>query len=261
MTVLEQLQKEYKKVLTLTVDKLGKIYTGYFKYPNIEEFEMFWNILNSDTKIPEEAYIYLAETCYLGGDEEFLDFDNHFELFLSYQDDLQDLLEYRMAYIIPLEEVPDQFKQVHQEADDFMYIKLLDGESVYYGVFKKPGFKIYSKAKYFWDKGQFFTGQQELAARTFFTGDKILLDFQNHPNYFCSYKDLINKVLYNYNHKFNNELNYTAISDFDKKDTLLKMKALILANTGIDTTNIDDSEHFATLWNMTEFILKNSPKI
>lgn len=242
-------------------EKLDKKYIAYFRSPSLQDLKTFWYYIYKVNEPNETAEVKLLEACFIKGDEEMIDFEDHLELYLSYRNQIPQLLPMYKVELVDKDIVPEKYQQDEYEKDEFTYIRLTDSDKEYFGVFKKPGFSIYSKVKLMWDKENYFEGQLEMAKSTFVAGDKILIDFNNHPLYFNSYKEYMTSIIQVYDNKFYDLIIKSQISKDPEQDILQKQKALILANLGIDTYGMDDPEHFSELWAQCKYILENSPKI
>lgn len=258
--IIKQNELIHGKLFRIDVKHYKKEYFAYFRYPKSDDYKKFWDsISNGKSNIDVETT--LLKDLFIFGFDELIDFENKLYIFNIYKDKLSEL--FRLSFVEQVSEyqVPEKYRQGSENPDEFLYLKVLDGETELYGVFKTPGFKIYSKVQTAINKKQQYSAIQELSKGCFKTGDTVLLDFESRPELFSSYKHIMLELFDTYNEEVYEQIENYFISDLEGEDILLKQKALILANLGVDTTNLDDEVHFAHLWNYTLYILKHSPKI
>jgi len=151
--------------------KDGKIYKGLFKQPSLDTYELVFDNINE----PFVSDTILAKNCFVEGDEELVDFDEHINLFFSYRNDLWQLL---CIFPVNIEE---------KEGNIHIDITQSDNSGVISAVFRKPNFKELRKVMSFVDSGKIFIGQMELARLTFVDGDRSFIQFNKFPNLIASY--------------------------------------------------------------------------
>jgi len=95
--LLKKLKENNKDVFVLTVGEEKQKLYGFFRKPTFNEFRMIYPlIVKGDDLMADKR---LAETCWLGGDNELINIDNNLDLFLSYKADLSVLIDIKVSSI------------------------------------------------------------------------------------------------------------------------------------------------------------------
>jgi len=95
--LLKQLKEKHSDVYELTVGEDKEKLYGFFRKPTFNEFRMIYPlIVKGDDLMADKR---LAETCWLGGDNELINIDNNLDLFLSYKADLSVLIDIKASSI------------------------------------------------------------------------------------------------------------------------------------------------------------------
>lgn len=179
-------EKEKDVFLSITVKSKGIKYKGNFRKPDLALYKEYFKELTTDSLMADAI---LAEKCFVSGDKELIDFDNHIELLLSYRSQLDELIDYKEAISIDKEDIPKEYKNCE------LGIVLKDNDKEYKGYFRKPDFIDMRAILNLYDSGLVFEGNMEFARKCFLGGDKELILFKAHPNYFVSYKYLLSNTI------------------------------------------------------------------
>jgi len=170
-------------MIEITVKTESKEYKANFDYPTFGIYQTFYrNITNSFV-----ADTTFAKDCFKSGDEEMIDFENHIDLFLSYRNELYNLLADKEKKVIL---IPNIEKSI-------VAFELEDGDKKYKGYFKKPDFQTTKRLIDLYDDGELFKAKLLMARKCILEdeSDMELIQFMKKPEYFTSYMPFLSDML------------------------------------------------------------------
>lgn len=169
---LEELKTKYGDIFEIKVgDKIG-----YFKKADYNAYSKSSDLYAIGDELEGDAE--LAKACFVGGDKEMIDTENHVNLFLSYNNKLNQLFEI--------------YESECTDNKDGTYTIKCNGKSC---KIKMPNLQGTKLCLSLFNSNKFFDSDKNLLKSGWIEGDNEFKDFIKNPIYFVSIRKHLSNLI------------------------------------------------------------------